>query len=173
MTLFDLLVIVALGASGGLGWYRGGLREAVTLIAIAAGFLSVTLFGAGASSAVSGLPAKVAVIAALFVVADLAVSIVGGIAIRRFVGAKKGRNDRIAGALFGTVRGWVLSAFVLLTIIVYHDGAPLPPTVDRSLLAPLLEETASRFLRKADVTVTQLSNGFVWPISPSTGPAGA
>lgn len=173
MTVFDLLVVLALAASGAIGWYRGGLREVVTLIAIAAGFLAVALLGPGAANAAPGLPAKVGTLVIIFLVADLTVSALGHFIIRSSVGASKGRNDRIAGAFFGAVRGWVLAAFVLLTIVVYHDGAPLPPMVDGSLFAPFLEDTASSFLRKADVSFTELSNGPFWPISSLSGPAGA
>ncbi|MCQ8186182.1 CvpA family protein [Parvularcula maris] len=166
MTVFDLLVLAILAVSSLIGWYRGGLREAVTLLAILGGFLFLNLFGAGAASYVSGIPAKIAVFAAVFFVGDLLVSLLGAYLIRRFVGKKVFRNDRVAGLLFGLVRGWVLAAALVFTVITYHDGAALPGWITGSFFAPALEATADALLRKAEFSVTELSKASLSPISP-------
>ncbi|GGY45056.1 CvpA family protein [Parvularcula lutaonensis] len=172
MSQFDLLVLVIIGVSALIGWYRGGVREAVTLGAIAAGFLAISLFGGMATSAVDGTIGKLLVLAGLFLAGDTAVSIAGSILVRKYLGRDKKRGDRIAGAAFGILRGWVLAAFVLFSVLVYHEGAPRPQMVERSLFAPALEATAEAFLRKADVSVTELSKRSFRSISLSAEPTG-
>lgn len=158
MTRFDLIVLLVLAVSGGIGWFRGGLREAVTLVAIAGGFLAVHLFGETVTSQVGGTLRKLISLGVVFLAGDLIVSGIGSYVVRRFVGAKPGRNDKIAGGFFGVVRGWVLAAFMLFTVEVYHEGAAQPGFLADSLFAPMLGATVDAFVGKADVSVTELSN---------------
>jgi uncharacterized membrane protein required for colicin V production len=138
--------------SAGIGWYRGGLRELVVLAAIGAGFLAIHLFGPSASLLVDGTLARLLVLAGIFLATDILVVTAGSYAIRRYMNGAKTRNDRAAGALFGLVRGWVLAAFVVFTIEVYHVDTAMPRHVSRSLLAAPLSATADALLQKADVT---------------------
>lgn len=172
MSQFDLLVILILAVSSGIGWYRGGVREAVTLAAIAAGFVAISLFGGMATGAVDGTIGKLLVLAGLFLTGDTLVSVSGAIVVRKYLGRDKKRGDRIAGAAFGILRGWVLAAFVLFSVLVYHEGAPRPQMVEKSLFAPALEATAEAFLRKADVSVTELSKDRFRSISLPAEPTG-
>lgn len=152
MSVFDLLVLLVLVVSGLIGWYRGGMRELVVLAAIAGGFVAIHLFGGPASSLVDGTLARLLVLGGLFLAGDIIVLIAGGSAVRRFLGKEKARSDRAAGGVFGLVRGWVLAAFLVFTVEVYHTEAPLPPSVRNSFLAEPLSATAGALLRKADVT---------------------
>jgi membrane protein required for colicin V production len=172
VTTFDLLALAILLVSSLIGWCRGGLREAVTLLAILGGFVFLNLFGAGAASYVGGVPAKIAAFVLMFILGDLVVSLFGGYLIRRFTGRRIMRNDRIAGLLFGLVRGWVLAAALVFTVITYYDGAALPGWITGSFLAPALEATADGLLRKAEFSVTELSKPVFSPISPPSAVTG-
>lgn len=173
MSQFDLVIALILLVSAAVGWFRGGLREVVTLAAILGGILAIALFGESLTAAVDGILVKLAALALLFLLGDSLVSVTGTLLIRRYVGKRPSRNDKIAGSLFGLVRGWILGAFVLFTIEVYHDGAPLPRMVENSLLAPALHATASSLLSKADLSVTELSKTSFSTISPESDPVGA
>lgn len=166
MTRFDLLVLLFLLVSAGIGWFRGGIREAVTLAAIGAGFVAINLFAGPVTEAVPGVLRKLIAIAGLFLAGDLLVSIFGAVLVRKYFGRDPTRNDKIAGGLFGLVRGWVLAAFVLFTVQVYHEGTELPPMIAKSLFAPALDGTAQSLIRKGDVSFTELSNAVFWTISP-------
>lgn len=172
MSQFDLIIVVIMAVSAGVGWFRGGLREVVTLAAILGGFLAIAVLGEMLTGAVDGILAKLAALGLLFLLGDSIVSITGTLLVRRYAGKEPRRNDKIAGSLFGLVRGWLLGAFVLFTILVYHDGARLPRMIEKSFLAPALKATAHSFLSKADLSVTELSNTSFWTISPPSEPSG-
>lgn len=157
VTGFDLFVLGVMAFSALLGWHRGGLREIVTLIAIAAGFVAIGLLGAALSATADGTLMRLVILAALFLAGYLAVFVAGGALIRSLIGPDKRREDRWAGGLFGALRGWILAAFVFYTVSVYHTGAPLPRSVSDSLLAPPLASTVRVFLRNAEMHVTDLS----------------
>jgi membrane protein required for colicin V production len=154
---FDLLVLSIILLSAAIGWFRGGLREAVTLAAIAGGFLFLNLFGASAAGLADGIIGRLIGLLLVFLAGDILVSLLGAYLVRRFAGRDVRRNDRLAGGLFGTVRGWVLAAAILYTALAYYDGAPLPGWATKSLFAPALEATVDLLLRKAEFSVTELS----------------
>lgn len=157
MSHLDFVVLLILVLSAGLGWLRGGVREIVTLAAIAAGFLALSLLGPSLGGLADASFSRLLTVVAIFAVADILVEFLGAYLVRRFVGREKKRGDRIAGSAFGAVRGWFLAAFVVFTIEVYHTDTELPPSVENSLFAPALSATANGLLRKAAVRVTELS----------------
>ncbi len=158
MTGFDLLVLLILAVSAGLGWQRGGIRETVTLLGIGAGFLAVGLFGGPVADMAGGSFARLAALAGLFLVGDLIVTIPGALLVRRWFGPKKQGGDRVAGVIFGGFRGWVLAAAVAFTVEIYHTGTDLPASVDNSLSGDPLLATARTLLRKADLREARLSS---------------
>lgn len=166
MTRFDFFVVAVMAFSALVGWHRGGMREIVTLLAIAAGFAAIGAAGANLSALVEGTLFRLAVLVLLFLAGYAVVSLLGAYGVRALMGAEKKRGDRFAGGVFGALRGWLLGAFALYTVTVYHTGAALPRALSESLFAPALEETVAAFLRNADMRVTGLSNSAVRAISP-------
>ncbi|MEM9838497.1 MAG: CvpA family protein [Pseudomonadota bacterium] len=167
MTRFDLFVLAVMAFSAFVGWHRGGIREIVTLLAIAAGFAAIGAAGAKLSGAVDGTFFRLAVLVVLFLAGYVVVSLAGAYAVRAVLGSEKKRGDRFAGGVFGLLRGWLLGAFALYTVTVYHTETALPAAISESLFAPALEETVAAFLRNADLRVTGLSNPLPRAISPS------
>ncbi|MEM1380433.1 MAG: CvpA family protein [Pseudomonadota bacterium] len=165
MTSFDLFVLACIAFSAFLGWHRGALREIVTLIAIAAGFAAIGLLGAQLSGMAEGTLLKIAALGVLFIAGYLVVALGGSYGVRLVAGAEKQQGDRIAGGIFGALRGWLIGAFAFYTVSVYHTGAPLPVSLSDSLFAPALAETVDVFLRNADLQVWDLSNGPLRAIS--------
>ena len=147
----------------------GGMREIVTLLAIAAGFAAIGVLGARLSGLVDGTLLRLSVLMVLFVGGYAIVFLAGSYGVRLLMGADKKQGDRVAGGVFGVLRGWILGAFAFYTISVYHTGAPLPRAISESAFAPALEETVRAFLRNADLHVTHLSNTQSRAISPLTG----
>ena len=166
VTRFDLFVLALMAFSALIGWHRGGLRETATLLAIAAGFAAIGAFGAPLSALVEGTFLRLGVLGGLFAGGYVLAALVGSYAVRAMAGGDKKRGDRIAGGLFGVLRGWILGAFALYTVGVYHTGAPLPAMIGESLFGPALEETVHLFLRNAEMRVMDLSNGPWRAISP-------
>ncbi|MEE4213157.1 MAG: CvpA family protein [Parvularcula sp.] len=150
MTGFDLIVIAIILISAALGWQRGGVRETVTLLGIGAGFLAVALLGGPATAAAEGGFTRLAILAGLFVVGDLIVTVPGSLIVRRFFGRRKQRGDRVAGALFGSFRGWIIAAALAFTVEIYHTGTDLPPALENSVSAQPLLTTAHALLRQAE-----------------------
>lgn len=167
MTGFDVVVLLVLGFSALVGWFRGGARELVTLLAIGGGFLAIGLFGGAVAAGMEGVLGTLLGLVAVFAAADIAVSMAGRLAVHRLLGQRTLRGDQLAGGLFGLVRGWVLAAFLVFTIEVYHSGAALPPSVADSATARPLSATARAFLSKADLTVTRLSEPQFRAMSPA------
>jgi len=166
VTRFDFIILAIMVISAVLGWHRGGLREIVTLVAIAAGFAAIGALGEQLSALAEGVIFRLGVLLVLFLLGYMVVLLAGGWLVRKFAGADKMKGDRIAGGLFGLLRGWIFGAFVFYTVSVYHTSAPLPRTVQESLFAPALQQTVLIFLRNADVTITKLSNPPSRAISP-------
>lgn len=156
MTRFDILVLALVLMSGGLGWLRGGLREGATVAGIVVGFIALSVIGPAIAGHVSGALARGLVLLAVFAVGYGAVTITAGLVIRQLTGSGPTMLDQAFGVMLGALRGWLLAAFCLFTVQVYHVDTSLPPSLIRSLFAPALDATLDAVLRKGDGTQEQL-----------------
>ncbi|MEM7741674.1 MAG: CvpA family protein [Pseudomonadota bacterium] len=143
MSLFDLFVLLLLILSGSIGWLRGGVKEVITLVAIGGGFLAFTLLGPHLAGAGGGLAMQAMVLVLVFAGGFSLVSLAGTLAARRMTKRLPFEVDQATGSLIGAIRGWILAAFVLFTIEIYHVDAAKPSMIEASLLAPALHVTAS------------------------------
>jgi uncharacterized membrane protein required for colicin V production len=160
MTWFDLIIVAVLGASTGFAVVRGALKEVGTLFvlggAAAAGwFLAkpfAAFFGAGASfltlAAFGGAIALLAFAALYFVL---------HVALRRLpLKGAAARTDRIAGGVFGLVRGLALIGLGFLAYSYYLDEQRRPNAVNRALTLPLAKSAAGFFEALAPASASDL-----------------
>ena len=161
MTWFDLIILAVLGASTGFAVVRGALRELGTLLALggaaAAGWFlakpALSLVGAGDSfltvAAVGGVIALLGFAGFYWLV---------HVALRRLPlkGASQ-RGDRIAGGVFGFVRGLALVGLGFLAYSYYLDEARRPVAVSRALTLPLAHAAASFFESLAPASTRELN----------------
>jgi uncharacterized membrane protein required for colicin V production len=138
LTSFDLYVLLIGALSLLFGWVRGGLREAATLLALLGGYAMVAGLATPVSSVLgTGLTGPVLAILLLFLIGFVVVQAALELILRRVLGPKPSRADRVGGLLLGAVRAYLLWGLGWLTVGIYVEGHPLPPS---------LEEAATRSL---------------------------
>ena len=133
MTLFDLYVLAVLVLSVLFGAARGLTREAITLLALFGGVVTVALL-AGPLGGVFGdeLPAVIAVLVLLFALGFVAVHVALEMIARRLIGAAPHKADRALGGVFGAVRGWFLVGLTFLAATYYFEAAALPDVLGKA-----------------------------------------
>ncbi len=135
MTIFDLFILAITALSVLFGWLRGSMREAVTLLALGGGIAAIALLGPPLSGTLGdGVAGPVIVLTTLFVLAFLLVTTSLEFALRRVIGPRPPRLDRLAGGAFGLLRGWLLCGLTFLALTWYHDVNDLPAPVEEAAL---------------------------------------
>lgn len=143
MTLFDLIVIVVLLASGFVGFIRGGAREIITVLAFILA-VGVAVLGLRYSAPIAerlveaGFLANALAILVVFSVVYALLRIAGAGLTRKIQGARAlTKVDRVIGVGFGLLRGLlVLGVFFL----VFHAATPperVPGWIKDAALYPL------------------------------------
>ena len=160
MTVFDLIVIIVLLASTGLAVVRGGILELATLIALGlAILLSIQLSG----PFVSMLGREGSLIVTLFVYAGLIAGFfivlytITHILLARYrLSANGQRINRIAGGIFGFLRGYVIIGLGFLAYGYHLDEAHQHDSVRKAFTLPLAQSAAGIFERliPAENTIT-------------------
>lgn len=146
MSLFDLFIIFVLAVSGIFAWVRGLSREVVTLLAIGLGVLADMWFGAPFSSlfgdgTVGPIIGYTVLFLLVFVIASIGLELLLG----RFIGKEPHRADRIAGAVYGLIRGWLLLGLVYLALNIYFDETNPPDWLANSALKGPIASAAALF----------------------------
>ncbi len=121
MTVFDLIAVLVLLISGAIGFFRGGAREVVTVVAfvlaVAIAVFSLRLFGPFARAAIHPALLGNAVAMLVVFVAAYALLWMGGKALTRTIRQAEVLSglDRAVGVGFGLIRALVaLGVFYLL-----------------------------------------------------------
>jgi membrane protein required for colicin V production len=119
MTMFDYAVLVVIGLSVGLGWWRGFVYELLSLLGWMAAYFVARLFAAPVSRYVPDVMtsevAKMAVAYAALFIATLIVSGIVALLLSKlihFVGL--GWMDSSMGLIFGLLRGLMLVLILVL-----------------------------------------------------------
>lgn len=119
MTIFDYAVLIVIGLSVGLGWWRGFIYESLSLLGwLAAAFVARTFAADVTRYAPDLISSEVAKTALAFVVLFIATLILGGFVawglskVIKFVGL--GLIDGIMGGVFGLLRGVLLVLILVL-----------------------------------------------------------
>ena len=144
MTSFDFFILAMIGLSVLFAWIRGLSREVITLLAIGIGLLAIKFFGAGFSSLFgSGTVGPLIGLGVLFLLAFVVGSVALEILTARFMGGKPGFRDKIAGAAFGLLRGWLIVGLAYLALTYYFDEDDMPPAIENAALKGLTTSGAS------------------------------
>lgn len=149
MTLFDLIVIAVFALSIGFAVVRGALREIGTLLALGlaalGGFWLIKPVQALAGAAQSFLTTALIIGAIVFVLfCALYLGLHVGVS-RLKLGKVATQYDRIGGAIFGALRGFVLVGLGFLAYSYYLDEDRRPEAVSRALTLPIAKGMAATF----------------------------
>jgi membrane protein required for colicin V production len=127
--MFDIIVLVVVGALAFFGLWRGVARQVVGIAGIAAGYVVATrLYGPLSAKVLSGFrPATGHVIGflAIFFACVIAASIIGWIARIRRGAAGPGVLNRIGGMILGAVKGCLIVSIVVVMMVAFlpsHGG---------------------------------------------------
>jgi membrane protein required for colicin V production len=124
-SLLDWLIIAILIYSIAVSWFKGFVREVLGLITVLAAVLLAAWFYRGVGDRFKDVVRTENIALFLgFSLIFLAVFLVGFFAIwiaTRFVKfAKLQWADRLLGAAFGVIRGWTISAAILLALTAFE-----------------------------------------------------
>lgn len=131
MSKFDILVLVLLGISAAVGFFRGAIREVAALVALIV----------AAAAAIFGLPivapvfraligpdwlGTVAALVVVFAVVYIALRLIGSALARQVHAAKLGLLDQSLGTLIGLGRGLIVLGvlFLLFNAATPNDLRP-------------------------------------------------
>lgn len=149
MTSFDLIVLGILIVSTGLAVIRGGLLELATLIALGIAWLAATQFATPLLDATGNDGSAMAVVISYGLITGVTFLILYiGLHLlrRRFTLSQRGTLiDRIAGGLFGFLRGYVLIGLGFLAYGYYLDEDHQHDSVKDALSRPLAASGARFF----------------------------
>ena len=130
MTAFDYAVLVVVGLSIGLGWWRGFVYELLSLLGWVAAYFVARLFAAELCEYVPDVVVSIAAKTAVaYVCLFVATLMVNGIVawflskLVRFVGM--GLIDGLLGGLFGLLRG--MSLVLILVLLAGLTSLPQKP----------------------------------------------
>jgi membrane protein required for colicin V production len=143
MTAFDLIAVLVLLVSAGIGFFRGGAREVVTLLAFALA-AAIAVFGlrfTGPLAQKALHPALLADAAAVVVIFVIAYALlwIAGRALMRGIRETEMLSglDRAAGVGFGLLRGLVLLGVFYLLINIATPPERAPHWIKGAALYPL------------------------------------
>ena len=145
MTLFDIMALTLLAVSGGVGFFRGAVREMATvlalLVAAAAALWGLRFSGPLMRGVLEPVwAANVAAVLLVFVVIYIALRLIGGrIANRVQATNVLGFLDRVIGAGFGLVRSLVVLGAFHLALMAVAPPERIPQWIAGAALYPLTQ----------------------------------
>jgi len=149
MTVFDLIVFGVFLSSAGLAYLRGALLELATLISLGFAWLVATQFGAPVANIVGSADSMITLIGsyiALIVITLMIVYIAFHIAYHRLPLSPRARTiNKIVGAFFGLIRGYVLIGLCFLAYGYYLDEESQPDSVRNAVTLPIAISGATFF----------------------------
>jgi membrane protein required for colicin V production len=124
-SLLDWLIVAVLLTSVAISWFKGFVREILGLITVLAGVLLAAWFYRGVGGLFKDVvrTENIALFfgfSLIFLGTLLAGSIVIWLVTRVMKFAKLQWADRLLGAAFGLIRGWVICAAILLALTAFE-----------------------------------------------------
>lgn len=140
MTWFDIIILGTLGFSTLFAFGRGVMREGISLMALAIGFVSA-LYLSGPLGAMVGANSStlfklfifLAVFVAIFIMTLLVLEGLRG----KFTGKDISLVDRLLGAVFGLLRGYLLIGGFYLIIDYYAVDGEEPDGFKNAATLPI------------------------------------
>jgi membrane protein required for colicin V production len=161
MTALDIIVLFLLGSGAVLGFMRGFVQEALSLIAWLLVIAAVRTLHAPASAALAEAVGSEGGAAVLAFLAIVIVTFALGKWISTSVGKKSRKSvlgpiDRVLGFGFGMVKGLIIATLIFLLLVLgyetlFDEREPRPEWMTKSRTYPLLNasgEAMSSFVRE-------------------------
>jgi membrane protein required for colicin V production len=152
LTALDILVLLAVGAGGVLGFTRGFVKECMTLLAWVVAIAAVKVAHGAATAMLTGTVgtasgAAVLAFALIFGVSFLAVRILGSALGKSTQASLLGPFDRVLGLGFGALKGLIIATLIFLFFslvydTVYGGKGPRPIWMMQSRTYPLLRASS-------------------------------
>ena len=153
LSALDILVLIAILGSAGLGLMRGFITEVLSLFAWVAVVFAIKLFHTPMASALSGMVGTVSGAAVLAFAIIAGVTYFGGRMVANSIGSRTrtsvlGPLDRALGFGFGALKGLLLASLAFLLIVLVTDtmsGGPAerPLWLTQSKTYPVLNATSA------------------------------
>ncbi|MDP1618028.1 CvpA family protein [Phenylobacterium sp.] len=145
MTLFDIMALTLLAVSGGVGFFRGAVREMATvlalLVAAAAALWGLRFSGPLMRDMLEPVwAANVAAVLLVFVVVYITLRLIGGRLANRVQATNVlGFLDRVIGAGFGLIRSLVVLGAFHLGLMAVAPPERIPQWIAGAALYPLTQ----------------------------------
>lgn len=148
MTAMDIMVLLLIGGNGLLGFGRGFVSEALSMVALALAIIAVRLFHAPATSLLTGIIGTEGGAATLALALVFGVTWFVGRYLARNIGTRTRKSalgpvDRVLGFGFGALKGLLIATvafvgFAMLYDTLYGQDTPRPDWMHESRTYPLL-----------------------------------
>lgn len=150
MTILDLLLAIFLGVFIYLGWKRGVVREAATLVGVLIGIWAAVHFSRLIATLL-GLTGEYAILITFFIIfigALVLASLLGRTAEGVIKALKMNLPNKVAGAALGLLKALCISAVILNGVVLLDKNDSLIPqgTRERSLLYTPVFDTGNELL---------------------------
>lgn len=150
MTLLDLFLAVPIGILIYIGWKRGVVREAATLVGVLIGIWAAVHFSRLVAT-LFGLTGEHSILIAFFIIfigALLLANLLGRTADKLVKALKMNMVNKIAGAALGMVKALCIISVFLNGIILYdtHDSLIPKEAQEKSLLYQPVYATGNELL---------------------------
>ena len=148
MTQLDALLLIMLIPFALRGWWRGLCRETLAIVGLVGGTLAAAAYGPSLADLLAARrvvpPAATVPVAwaAILLAACLVAAVAGRIADRIARALMLGGVNRLAGALFGSVKGAALLGFALLLVEHLAPSPAVTRVIAGSRLGRPLEQLA-------------------------------
>lgn len=146
MTWFDFVIIGTLGLSTLFAAGRGFIREAIALITLAVAFVAAIYLSQPLGALVdadANTLRKLIVFSVIFIAIFIMTLLVTEGMRAKFLGRKIGRYDRLAGALFGFLRGFLLIGGLYIVIDYYATDGEEPDGFKNAATLGIAEASAN------------------------------
>ncbi|MCB1755905.1 MAG: CvpA family protein [Gammaproteobacteria bacterium] len=145
MTGIDVVILLFIGISGVISWFRGVTREFISLftwvLAIAVTFLYSHKFAIILPDSIGGVTARVITSALILFFGILLLGWLFGTLAKKFLATvKMSVVDRILGLLFGLLRGIAIISVIVLLLNL--TGIPQEPWWHESFFLPRFQQIA-------------------------------
>lgn len=148
MTAMDIIVLLLMGGNGVIGFRRGFVCEALSLVGLVVAIAAVRLFHAPFADMITGLIGTEGGAVVLSFALVFGVTWFLGRMVARWIGggvrgSLLGPVDRVLGFGFGALKGLLIATvafvgFAMLYDMVYGEEAPRPGWMRHSRTYPLL-----------------------------------
>lgn len=138
MTVFDIAILILLGAMGVLGIMRGFVQEALSLLAfagatLAVGFLHDDVTRYLTSYVDDAYGSSLLSYALIFIIAYFILRFIAGRVGEGVRGSVLGPIDRVLGMGFGLVKGLIIATLVFLLINLSYQFIYATPNVPEAI----------------------------------------